>query len=71
MKINRTTRKSVGQKRFLINAIVLAAACVLLVFRIPVWGVAQVLIVALLGILAAFQLILYIKLSILDFLFFY
>ena len=52
-----------GQKRFLINAVVLAGACLLLILRMPSWGVAQVVVLAILALLASFQLLLYFKLK--------
>ncbi|MBE6879351.1 MAG: hypothetical protein E7490_00765 [Ruminococcaceae bacterium] len=51
-----------GQKRFLINAAVLAGACLLLIFRMPSWGIAQVVVLVLLALIAIFQLVLYFKL---------
>ena len=50
-----------GNKRFLINAAVLAAGCLLVILRMPSWGVAQVVVLILLAALAAFQLLLYFK----------
>lgn len=51
-----------NQKRFLINAIVLAGACLLLILRMPSWGVAQVVVLVILALITAFQLVLYFKL---------
>ena len=51
-----------GQKRFLINAAVLAGACLLLILRMPSWGVAQVVVLVILALITAFQLVLYFKL---------
>ena len=50
-----------GNRRFLINAAVLAAGCLLVLLRMPSWGVAQVVVLILLAALAAFQLLLYFK----------
>ncbi|MBS7396900.1 MAG: hypothetical protein KIG32_00530 [Ruminiclostridium sp.] len=50
-----------GNRRFLINAAVLAAGCLLVILRMPSWGVAQVVVLILLAALAAFQLLLYFK----------
>lgn len=50
-----------GNRRFLINAAVLAAGCLLVILRMPSWGVAQVVVLILLAALAAFQLMLYFK----------
>ena len=50
-----------GNRRFLINAAVLAAGCLLVILRMPAWGVAQVVVLILLAALAAFQLLLYFK----------
>ena len=50
-----------GNRRFLINAAVLAAGCLLIILRMPSWGVAQVVVLILLAALAAFQLLLYFK----------
>ncbi|MCH5323739.1 MAG: hypothetical protein J1E39_00865 [Eubacterium sp.] len=55
-------RRQAGQKRFLINAAVLLAACIFLIIRMPTWGVAQIIVVALVAALGAFQLLLYFKL---------
>ncbi len=55
-------RRSLGQKRFLLNAAILFGLCVLLIFRIPVWGAAQIIVTALVAVLGIFQLVLYIKL---------
>ena len=51
-----------GNRRFLINAAVLAAGCMLVILRMPSWGLAQVVVLVLLAALAAFQLLLYFKL---------
>ena len=51
-----------GNRRFLVNAAVLAAGCLLVILRMPSWGVAQVVVLVLLAALAAFQLLLYFKL---------
>ena len=51
-----------GNRRFLINAAVLAAGCLLIILRMPSWGVAQVVVLILLAALAVFQLMLYFKL---------
>lgn len=58
----RNTTEKAGQKRFLINAAVLAGACVLLLLRMPSWGAAQIVVLILLAALCAFQLLLYFKL---------
>ena len=50
-----------GNRRFLINAAVLAAGCLLVILRMPSWGVAQVVVLILLAALSAFQLLLYFK----------
>ena len=50
-----------GNRRFLINAAVLAAGCLLVILRMPSWGVAQVVVLIILAALAAFQLLLYFK----------
>ena len=36
-----------GNKRFLINAAILAAGCLLVIFRMQTWGIAQVIVLAL------------------------
>lgn len=58
----RQTNTKGGQKRFLINAAVLAGACLLLILRMPSWGVAQVVVLVILALITAFQLVLYFKL---------
>ena len=40
---NKTVRRPPGQKRFLINFAILLGVCVLLIFRMPTWGIAQVM----------------------------
>ncbi len=60
--VKRAANGRGGQKRFLINAAVLAGACLLLIFRMSSWGVAQVVVLILLALIAAFQLVLYFKL---------
>ena len=50
-----------GNRRFLINAAVLAAGCLLVILRMPSGGVAQGVVLILLAALAAFQLLLYFK----------
>ena len=52
-----------GNKRFLINAAILAAGCLLVILRMPTWGVAQVVVLVLFAALAAFQVVLYFKLK--------
>ncbi len=52
-----------GQKRFLINAAVLAGACLLVILRMPAWGVAQVVVLLILAAIAVFQVVLYFKLK--------
>ena len=59
---NKIVRRPPGQKRFLINFAILLGVCVLLIFRMPTWGIAQVIVVVLVAALSAFQLLLYIKL---------
>lgn len=52
-----------GNTRFLINAAILAAGCLLVIFRMPTWGVAQVVVLVMFAALAAFQVVLYFKLK--------
>lgn len=52
-----------GNKRFLINAAILAAGCLLVIFRMQTWGIAQVIVLVLFVALAAFQVVLYFKLK--------
>ena len=33
-----------GNKRFLLNAAILAAGCLLVIFRMQTWGIAQVIV---------------------------
>ena len=61
LKAQRANAKG-GQKRFLINAAVLAGACLLLILRMPSWGIAQVVVLVILALITAFQLVLYFKL---------
>ena len=44
------------------TAAVLAGACLLLILRMPSWGVAQVVVLIILALITAFQLVLYFKL---------
>lgn len=58
--------KKAGQgenKRFLINAAILVAGCLLVIFRMQTWGIAQVIVLVLFAALAAFQVVLYFKLK--------
>ncbi len=52
-----------GTKSFLINAIVLYGAVLLIALRMPSWGVAQAVVLIILALLASFQLVLYIRLK--------
>ena len=49
-----------GNKRFLINAAILAAGRLLVIFRMQT-GIAQVIVLVLFAALAAFQVVLYFR----------
>ena len=64
MDKNRITRRASPQrKRFLINAAILAALGVFIALRLPSWGIAQVIVIALIAALAGMQLLFYFKLK--------
>lgn len=59
--VHKSGNEKAGQKRFLINAVVLFAACLLILFRGGL-GAAQIVVSVILVAIAIFQLILFFKL---------
>ena len=52
-------KRTGSNKSFLRNAIILTLALVMLCILMPEWGAAQVIVVALMALLAGFQWVLY------------